>query len=117
MRSRGWCSIRETGWIPRWSTFSIALFSARPMIPPYAAVALTPAQRVRRCASPQALAPLQARPVPLGRDLEESRNIAESRVIHQTAEGEWTHLSLAHLLVAVHAAAERLHRIVQMERL
>src|SRR5229473_3528322 len=187
----------------RCSTLSMALFSARPMMPPYPAVAPTPAHSWRRCASPQALAtasgsglscvttsacwcpratarslrslsrsakrgvwsvgrsercgegalpmelgcnlsragpgwqrgrslappdvlclgrpqPLQAEQagaVPLRRYLKIARDIAESRVIYQPAEGQGPDFSLADVLVAVHPAAQGLHAVVEVEGL
>src|SRR5437899_10850222 len=66
---------------------------------------------------PQALEPQQARPVPFGGDLEEARNVAKSRVIHEAAESAQPDFTLAHVLVPVDAAPQRLHRIVELERL
>src|SRR5438132_13796343 len=64
---------------------------------------------------PQALEPLQARPVPFRWDLEKPGNIAESRVIYQRPECQGADFALAAVLVPIDPGAVRLHRTVQME--
>src|SRR5205807_5496277 len=53
--------------------------------------------------------------VALGWNLQVAGNIAESAVVDQPAEAQGPDLSLADLLVAVHARAERFHAVVEVE--
>src|SRR5438128_11048725 len=64
--------------------------------------------------SPQAL---QAGAVAFRRDLQVARNLAESLIVHELAEGERPDLALADVLVPVHPAPQRLHAVVEMEGL
>src|SRR5207248_7962491 len=59
--------------------------------------------------------PEEAGAVPLRRDFEEPRNVAESLVIDERPERDRPDLALADVLVAVDAGSERLHRIVEVE--
>src|ERR1041384_4003362 len=59
--------------------------------------------------------PPQARPISLRRNLQVAGDFGESLVVDQPAEGQGADLSLADLLVAVDAAAARLHRVVQVK--
>ena len=65
---------------------------------------------------PQPLEPLQASAVAFGRNLKEARNILESWIIYQPPERKRADFALADVLVTVNPRAERLHRIVQVER-
>src|SRR5439155_3136495 len=69
----------------------------------------------RGSASPQFLQPPQAGAVAFGRDLQVPGDIGKSAVVHQPLERQRPDLPLADMLVPVHPATQRLHRIVQME--
>src|SRR5438309_1397356 len=184
------------GWMGRCNTFRSALFSARPMIPPYAGWACTWAACSSRKARPQALATasgsglscvstsarqcdratdrsfrsrkrncssdpggssrstcgeggdmkvrtlrvsegsrnaspparrtrldaelLQSREagaIPFGRDLQVARDIPKTLIIHDLAKCERPDLALADVLVPVDPATQRLHAVVEVERL
>src|SRR4051794_5398832 len=57
----------------------------------------------------------EARPIPLGRNLEKSGNVPEPLVIDELAESGRPDGALADVRVTVDTRSERLHRIVEVE--